>query len=172
MPRRLYALTGLSLLLVGCSAIKTVAVAPTPSAQPPATPIASWVQDLTLTGDIKTSIRAVAPNEPKKRSECTGKNSWVSDTYASTIFWLLKGERWALVVLANEYRGPGVYNERTISLQVHNSDNTRVWHNEEGDRVMFVIAPDEESGTVDATLTNLTAARGKLRVRGQWSCGT
>jgi hypothetical protein len=134
--------------------------------------VAPWVQDITLTGDVSTQVHAIAANEPQSRSECTGKNSRTASTWGSTTFWLLNGERWALVVLFTQYHGPGIYRENIVSLQVHNPDSSRVWHNEPGDPVAFQVAPDEESGTLEATLSNLTTGKGRLRLRGRWSCRT
>jgi hypothetical protein len=35
-----------------------------------------------------------------------------------------------------------------------------------------MVNADEESGTVDATLTNLSNAKSKLTLKGSWSCRT
>ena len=41
-----------------------------------------------------------------------------------------------------------------------------------GDTVAFAVNNDEESGTLDATLTNVGSGTGKLKVSGRWSCKT
>jgi hypothetical protein len=174
MPKPAHALAGLFVLLAcGCSAMASTSVpSPTPTKPPTPTPAANWNQDMTLAGDVNTRIQTIAPTEPKVHSECSGKNSRTTGTWASTIYWILNGDRWGVVVLAPNYKGPGVYAGGAVSVQVHNGDSSKVWKNLDTDPANFVVGGDEESGTIDATLSNLSAYRGRLHISGRWSCKT
>ena len=77
-----------------------------------------------------------------------------------------------VVVTANPYRGPGQYTGTTTVVQVHNLDNSGVWQSGAADPVAFAVNNDEESGTLQATLTSVANGTGKLKVSGRWACKT
>ena len=47
-----------------------------------------------------------------------------------------------------------------------------MWETSADDPATFVVASDEESGTLQATLTDLNSNVTKLRLSGRWSCVT
>jgi hypothetical protein len=183
MPRctpRLVGMVFLACALVGCTALQE-ATAPTPSASS-ATPVTAaatpngfggnWNEDLALSGEMTGRIGQVVAAEPGQRSECTGKNSKAAGQWALHVFGQVGATVFGVVVTTDPYRGPGQYTETTTVAQVHNLDNTRVWESATGDPVTFSVNNDEESGTLEGTLTNLGSGTGKLKISGRWSCKT
>ena len=173
--RRLLAAAVSVSALAGCGALPE-APAPPPSPPPEVRPSASvapgWVQNLTFSGDLSGSMSRLAPPAANQHSECSGKNSKAGGTWASTLFGPVGADVLGVVVLAGAYRGPGSYDQSTASVQVHTLDRSRVWGSLGSDLVTFTVGPDEESGSIEATLTNLTTGKSKLRVTGRWSCKT
>ena len=173
-------MVGFALALCGCSTIQD-ATAPTPStsAQLPVTAAitpngfgGSWNEDLTLSGELTGRIGEVVAAQPGETSECTGKNSKTAGQWALHVFSQVGSTVYGLVVTADPYRGPGQYTEATTVAQVHSLDNSKVWQSGAGDTVAFTVNNDEESGTLDATLTNVGSGTGKLKGSGRWSCKT
>lgn len=163
------------LVLSGCSAIQDATgptpaqATATPSAPPAPTPSgAPWAQDLAFSGDFSGRMTGVVPNQPQQRSDCTGLNSKAAGQWASTIFGLVGSSVYGLVFTVSPYRGPGAY--PSAAVQVHSADQKAVWQTLPGDQIVFTVSNDEQSGTLDATLTSAVDARSKLRVSGSWSC--
>lgn len=146
----------------------------TPTPQPPAG--VGWVEQLTFSGDLSGLLNQVLSPDASTRSECTGKNSRNGGAWSSSIYGPLGKDVYGLVVVAGSYRGPGAYSQPQVSVQVHKvGDNTAVWQSVADDPVKFVVNNDEESGTLDATLNNLSsvaANKPSLKVSGSWSCKT
>ena len=57
-------------------------------------------------------------------------------------------------------------------MQVARPDGSAVWETSAGDAATFTVGLGEESGTLSATLTNLSSTATKLRLDGRWSCRT
>jgi hypothetical protein len=57
-------------------------------------------------------------------------------------------------------------------VQVARPDGSAVWQTSAGDAATFTVGVDEESGTLSATLTNLSSTATKVRLDGRWSCHT
>jgi hypothetical protein len=145
-------------------------VTPTPSAASGARQ--AWAQNLVLSGPVSGRIVTIAPNGPGQTSECSGRNSRIAGAWASTINGQLGQDVYGIVFTAKPYRGPGTYRQDSTRIQVHSADNRRVWQTQPGDPVVLVVANDEESGTVQATLTDLADGTTKLQLSGSWSCVT
>lgn len=166
-----------TLALGGCSALQDAtapepsgpasqaAVAPTPSGPP-------WAQDLAFSGDLTGRMTGVVPNQPGQRSQCTGANSKAAGNWASTIYGQVGSGVYGLVITATPYRGPGTYAGGVATVEVNSADQKQVWQSQMDDSVAFVVNNDEQSGRLDATLTNLSDGKSKLRVTGSWSCRT
>lgn len=169
-----------ALAFCGCSTIQE-ATAPTPSASAP-TPVTAaitpqgfggnWNEDLALSGELSGRLGEVIASQAGQRSECTGKNSKSAGQWALHVFGQVGAQVYGLVVTASPYRGPGQYGESTTAVQVHNLDSTSVWQSGSGDSVAFAVNNDEESGTLQATLTNVSSGTGKMKVSGRWACKT
>jgi hypothetical protein len=173
-------MVSLALALLGCTTVQE-ATAPNPSAsaQQPVTALATpngfggnWNQDLALSGELSGRIGQVVASQPGQASECTGKNSKTAGQWALHVFGQVGSKVMGVVVTADPYRGPGRYTESTAVVQVHDVDNSRVWQTGSGDAIAFLVNNDEESGTLEATLTNVASGTGKLKVSGRWACKT
>ena len=179
MPRPRMRLAGILFTLAGitCSAVQppTVEAPPPPPTTTPSvvpTAVAAWNQDLSFSGDLSGKMSLVTPGDAALRSECTGHNSRAAGAWASSLFGPVGADVYGLVVTVSQYRGPGTYVAPQASAQVHTPDNSAVWQTSDSDPATFTVDPDEESGSLDATLTNLASNKTKLQVRGRWSCRT
>jgi hypothetical protein len=57
-----------------------------------------------------------------------------------------------------------------VTVEVHNPDATKVWQSRGSDKITFVLDRSQQSGTVDAMLTNATTGKDGLQVTGHWNC--
>lgn len=182
MPRpgtRFLAGMAAALALSACSTLQdATAPTPTPStsgsaaltAPQPSPSGVAWAEDLTFSGEMAGRMTGIVPNQPGQRSECTGPNSKTSGNWASTLFGQVSNGVYGLVVTANPYRGPGSYAAGPAKVEIHSADQKQVWQSQTGDVVTFTVNNDEQTGTLDAALTNLSDGKTKLRVSGTWSC--
>lgn len=178
MPRSSTLLLGIVLFLGACASAPDALPATSPTPLPTSTPVvasglanAPWPLDLALTGDLAANVTGTAPGDPSMANECTGKNSARAGSWASTMALNVGGERFALVILAGSYKGAATFTN-AVSVEVHSADLTRVWQNRSGDAVSFTVAPNEESGRLQATLSSASAPAQKLKLIGRWSCQT
>jgi hypothetical protein len=81
-------------------------------------------------------------------------------------------EVYEVLTTVRPYHGPGTYRAPDVLVQVALPDGSAVWETSDGDAVTFTVGVGEESGTVSATLTNLSTTATKLRLDGRWSCRT
>jgi hypothetical protein len=182
MPRpgtRILAGMAAVVALSGCSALQDAA-APAPSATPassaaltaprPSPSGAAWAEDLAFSGEMAGRMTGIVPNQPGQTSNCTGPNSKTGGQWASTFFGQVANGVYGLVITANPYRGPGSYPAGPTAIEVYSADLKQVWHSQAGDTVTFVVNNDEQTGTVDAVLTNQGDGKTKLHVTGTWSC--
>ena len=147
---------------------------PSPTALPTAPPTAAgghnWQENLAFTGDLTGSLTTVVPDQPNQTSECTGTASRSAGSWSSAIYGTVGGTVYGVVLTAAAYRGPGTYKDKDVSVQVTSADHTHVWQSVNTDPVTFVVAADETSGTLDASLDNLTTGKTSLHVSGSWTC--
>jgi len=179
-PRSLHAIL-LAAVLAAVAAPAAVACTATEASVPPpaaaSTPAATatpagggWAESLLLSGDVAGALEQVLPPEAGGRSECSGRNSRHTGTWAGTIAGEIDGQPYDLLMTAAPYRGPGVYRPPDASVQVAKPDGSAVWQTSGTDSATFTIAADEESGTLEATLTDLSSQATRVRVAGRWSC--
>ncbi len=163
---------GLVLVASACSALGPQAGAtPSPARAAASPPPAVWGLHLDVSGDVTGTIGEVAANQPGQRNECTGTHSQTSGTWASTVYGLLGGQRYALLVYIPSYLGPGTYGADKASVQFYDAARTQVWQSQAGAAVSVQIGADQQAGTLAADLANLVAGSGGLHVSGHWSCG-
>jgi hypothetical protein len=158
--------------------------APAPAApasstpRPPASPTPrtaggpGWAQSLTFAGDVQGAMLQLAPDAGAARSECSGRNSRPAGAWASALFGPVGTDVYEVVVTVRPYRGPGTYRSPEVAVQVSRPDGSAVWQTAGTDPATFTVDPDEESGAMTATLTNLASGATKLRLDGHWSCRT
>ena len=115
-------------------------------------------------------MTGTAPPDDLIRDECTGNGSARLGSWASTMALIIGQQRYALVVLASDYKGAGVFTSN-VNVEVHSADQAKVWQNGPGDPVTFTVGSNEQSGLLDATLSNAaTPAPGSSTYLRHWSC--
>jgi hypothetical protein len=163
-------------IVAGCAgqAPSAAPVVPPPATTPaPAgSPAGSWAQALTFSGDVQGGMGHVLPDSAATRSECSGRNSRPEGAWASALYGAVGQDVYEVLVIVHAYRGPGAYGVPDVTVQVARPDGSSVWQTSAGDQATFTVDPGEESGTVSATLTNLSNTATRLRVDGRWSCRT
>ena len=179
MPRSRSLPLGIALLLAcACGGAPASGAKPSPTPTRTPLPIASaslgsgyapWALNLNFTGELTAHVTGTAVPDDVIRDECTGSGSAGLDSWASTMALNIDKTRYALVVLTKGYKGPGVF-ATNVNVEVHSADLAHVWQNGTGDAVSFTVNSDEQSGLLDANLTNAATPASKVHVSGRWSC--
>jgi hypothetical protein len=159
--------------VAGCSVLEQqVSVSPTPTPTPSVGSGArpSWVEDLTFSGDVSGTMNQVVAGSGGLRTICTGQRGQGGDTWVLTLFGPIGSATYGLQLTLSDYRGPGPYEAPQASMQVFRPDDTLGWRSLDGDHVSVVLDSGRQSGTVQATLTNLTNDSSNVHVSGRWSC--
>lgn len=134
---------------------------------------ATWDQDLSLTGEVSGHMTGIVPDSGSQQSACTGARPRPSQTWADEFYGLIdsSGDVWGIDFVILNYGGPGVYRDQNVAVEVHDATNLKVWENQIGDAVTFVLDHSQQSGTVDALLTNADSGKaGGLHLTGRWNC--
>jgi hypothetical protein len=164
----------LVVLVAACAApAPPVDVPPAVPATPAPSPVsadAGWAQAMDFSGDVRGAMYRVVPGGGATRSECTGRNSRPAGTWVSALFGPVGPDVYEVLVTVRPYRGPGVYRAPDVMVQVSRPDGSAVWQTSGSDPATFGVGAGEESGSVDATLTNLASTTTALRLDGRWSC--
>lgn len=148
------------------------ALAPPPATTTPPAVHGSWAQALVFSGDLAGAMHDVVAGDDATRSECSGRNSRAAGAWASALYGPVGQDVYGVVVTVRSYRGPGTYRAPDVIVQVARADRSAVWQTSGDDPATFTVGRDEESGSVDATLTNLMTNAAGLRVTGTWNCVT
>ncbi len=156
------------IVLVACNESSTKA-SPSPK---PIVVQGSWTQNLSFTGEIAGHMAGIVPDVGDQKSQCTGGRTHNGETWADIFYGTVdaSGQVWGVVFQINNFRGPGTYQGSSATIEVHSPDASQVWQSRAGDKVTFVMDRSQESGTVDATLTNATTGKDGLQVTGHWNC--
>ena len=141
----------------------------------PSTPAvaATWSQDLTLAGEVAGHMSGIVANNGDQQSACTGAKPRPGQTWADEFFGLIgsSGDVWGIDFVVLNYGGPGVYRDQSVAVEVHDATNLKVWENQIGDAVTFVLDHTQQSGSIDALLTNADSGKqGGLHLTGHWNC--
>ena len=134
---------------------------------------ASWNQDLSFSGDVSGHMSTIIPDNPQITNACTGPKPRIGETWADEFFGTIdsSGDVWGVAFVIQNYGGPGVYKNVAIAVQVHSMDNSKVWITQPGDAVTFTLDRTQQSGTIDALLTNADSGKaGALHMTGRWNC--
>ncbi len=134
---------------------------------------ANWTQDLSFSGDFTGHMTSIVPNTADIHSACTGPKPRPGQTWADEFYGSIDttGEVWGVDFVIQNYGGPGVYKDSAIQIQVHDAGNSKVWLSLTGDSVTFTLDRTQQSGTVDAMLTNADSGKaGALHLTGTWNC--
>jgi len=156
-------------VLAACSQTNTAA-GPSPS---PVIPQGTWTQSLTLTGDLQGQITSILPDTAAQESVCSGAKARNGDTWAESFFASVdsSGDQWQVNITIDIFRGPGTYTQKDMKVVLQSPDNTRAWLTQDADKVTFTIDRSQQSGTIDAMLTNAaTGKSGAEHIAGHWNC--
>ena len=146
-----------------------------PKASVSPTPIAvqgSWTQNLTFAGELSGHMAGIVPDLGAQKSQCTGGRTHNGETWADIFYGAVdvSGDVWGIVFQINNFRGPGTYQDSSVTVEVHNPDASKVWQSRGTDKITFILDRSQQSGTVDAMLTNATTGKDGLHLTGSWNC--
>jgi hypothetical protein len=159
-----------ALFVLAACAQSNVNVGPSPS---PVIPQGNWTENLTFTGDVVGQMSGIIPDTLDQQSACTGSRTHNGETWSDTFYGVVdaSGNQWEVVFLIPNFRGPGTYQDSSANIQLQSPDASRAWLNLGGDKVSFVIDRGQQSGTIDATLTNATTGKAaSVHLTGNWNC--
>lgn len=157
------------LVLAACdqTSVKTV---PSPS---PVIAQGNWSQALTFRGEVPGQMTGIVPDTATQRSACTGSRTHNGETWSDSFFGTVdaSGQQWQVIFLIGNFRGPGTYANADVNVQLQTLDNTKAWLNLDGDKVTFLIDRSQQSGSIDALLTNASSGKsGAEHITGRWNC--
>ena len=166
---RVAGIVALIVLATACGPT-TVKTVPSPS---PVIAQGNWSQGLTFTGEVPGQMTGIVPDSGDIKSECTGQKSRVGDAWADAFYGTLdsSGQVWGVVFNIKNFSGPGTYLNSSIEVEMHSADTTQVWQRGNGDKVTFTIDRNQQSGTIEASMTS--ASTGKVaaeHITGRWNC--
>lgn len=157
------------LVLTACSQNNANA-GPSPS---PVIPLGNWNQNLTFTGEVTGLMTAIVADTADQQSECTGSRTRNGETWSDSFYGVIdsSGQEWEVVFLIQNFRGPGTYAGQNINIQVVTPDLSRAWLSLSGDKVNFTMDTSQQSGTIDADLTDAASGQSAaVHLAGSWNC--
>jgi hypothetical protein len=166
---RVVGIVALIVLATACGQ-NTATTVPSPS---PVIAQGNWAQSLTFAGEVPGQMSAIVPDTVDAKSECTGQKSHVGDAWTDAFYGTIdaSGDVWGVVFDIDNFSGPGTYLDNAIIVEMHNADKTKVWRSRQGDKLTFTIDRNQQSGTIDATMTNATSGKvAAQHITGRWNC--
>ena len=141
---------------------------PTPS---PVVAQGNWTQSLTFAGEVSGLMKGIVPDSGDQTSACTGARTHTGETWSDYFYGTVDagGQQWGVVFVIENFRGPGTYLDGNVKVEVHSIDFKLVW-GVPGDKVTFILDRGQQSGSVEAKLTNATTGKPGLQLTGQWNC--
>jgi hypothetical protein len=160
--------------IVALLVLATACGQPTAKSTPTPSPVAvqgTWVQNLTLTGDVSGQMRGIVPDSGDLQSQCTGGRTRVGETWADSFYGTVdaSGNVWGVVFVIKNFRGPGTYTNGSVTVELHSTDQTQVW-GVPGDKITFVLDRGQQSGSIDAKMTNAVTGKATQQMTGRWNC--
>jgi hypothetical protein len=155
-------------VLAACGPNNGVAVA-SPS---PVIAQGNWTQNLTFSGGITGQMTGIVADTGDQVSDCTGSKTRNGEQWADTFYGVAgaAGQTWEVGFVVNNFRGPGTYHTTDSTIVVRSLDKKKVWLNLSRDKVTFTVSANQQTGTVDAALTDANTGKPGLKVTGQWNC--
>jgi hypothetical protein len=138
----------------------------------PVIPQGNWSQNLAFTGAFTGQMMAIVPDSGDQVSACTGSKTRTGEQWADTFYGSTDAgvTVWEIGFVVNNFRGSGTYTTRDSAIVVRSTDKTRVWLNTARDKVTFTMDATQQSGTVNAALTDANSGKPALKVTGTWNC--
>jgi hypothetical protein len=118
-------------------------------------------------------MTGIVADTTTQRSACTGSRTHNGETWSDSFFGTVDatGRPYQLIFLISNFRGPGTYANGDINVQLQSIDFSQAWLNLSADKVTFLVDRGQQSGTVDALLTNATTGTaGAEHITGRWNC--
>jgi hypothetical protein len=166
---RVVGIVALIVLATACDQT-TVKTVPSPS---PVIAQGNWTEGLTFAGDVPGQMSGIVADTTDQTSDCTGSKSHIGEKWADTFYGTLdsSGQVWGVVFSVANFSGPGTYLNSAAVVEMNSADISKVWQSRAGDKVTFTIDRSQQSGTVDATLTNATTGKvAAQHITGTWNC--
>jgi hypothetical protein len=156
------------IVFTACGQNNTAAVA-SPS---PVIAQGNWTQNLTFTGGITGQMTAIVADSGDQVSACTGSKTRNGEQWADTFYGTIdtSGTVWEIAFVVKNFRGSGTYHAADVAFAVRSLDKTRVWVTIPRDKVTFTLGATQQSGTVNAPLTDARTGKQGLKITGQWNC--
>jgi hypothetical protein len=151
----------------GPAAVKTAA---SPS---PVIPQGNWTESLTFRGDVGGLATGIVTDTATRQSVCSGSKARNGEPWSDSFFITVDatGQVWQFTVQVDSFRGQGTYSKGELSIAFQLLDNSQAWINGPTDKATFTIDRSQQSGTIDAFLTNAaTGKAGTEHVTGHWNC--
>ncbi len=167
---RVAGIVALIVLVTACGQNSPNVVVASPS---PVIAQGTWTEGLTFTGDLPGQMTGIVADNGDQLSACTGSKSRTGEVWADTFYGTLdtSGTIWGVVFTVQNFSGPGTYTSGAMTVELHSTDLSQVWLTLVGDKVTFTIDRTQQSGTLDATMTNATSGKvAAEHVTGQWNC--
>ena len=138
----------------------------------PVIPQGNWSQNLTFTGAINGQITAIVPDSGDQVSACTGSKTRTGEQWADTFYGSTDatGTVWEIAFVVKNFRGAGTYSTRDSAIVVRSLDHRKVWLNIARDKVTFTMDATQQSGALNAALTDANSGKPALKVTGTWNC--
>ena len=139
----------------------------------PVIPQGNWTQNLKFAGEVPGQMTGIVPDTATQQSACTGSRTRNGETWSDSFFGTVdsSGQQWQVIFLIGNFRGPGTYANSDVNVQLQTIDNTRAWLNLGSDKVTFTMDRSQQSGTIDALLTNAASGKaGAVHLSGSWNC--
>jgi hypothetical protein len=134
----------------------------------------NWTESLTFTGEIKGQMTGIVADTGSgdQTSACTGAKTRNGEQWADTFYGTIdtSAQVWSVAFVVNNFRGAGTYHSTDVSFAVRSADNTKVWLNLARDKITLSMDQTQQSGTVDAALTDATSGKPGLHITGKWNC--
>lgn len=132
----------------------------------------NWTQNLTFSGDITGQMTGIVADSGDQVSSCTGSKTRDGEQWADTFYGIVgtTADVWAIAFVVNNFRGAGVYHSTDVSFAVRNADGSRKWINQSSNKITFALGASQQSGTVDAALSDVNTGKATLQITGQWNC--
>jgi hypothetical protein len=166
---RVAGIVALIVLATACdqTTVKTVA---SPS---PVIAQGTWTEGLTFTGDMPGQMTGIVADSGDLLSACTGSKSRTGDIWSDIFYGTLdsSGQVWGVVFKLQNFSGPGTYVNSAITIELHSLNATQVWLSLDGDKITFTIDRSQQTGTIDATMTNASTGKAAAEhMTGRWNC--
>jgi hypothetical protein len=132
----------------------------------------NWTLSLSFAGAITGQMTGIVADTGDQVNGCTGAKTRTGEQWADTFYGSIdaSGQVWEIVFIVKNFRGPGTYHTLDSTVVVRSLDKKRAWLNIARDKVTFNIDQTQQSGTIDAWLTDANTGKQAVHITGHWNC--